>query len=215
MRKNEKRDSKSVSHGISQSSSDSKLDSSSVDQKNTETSSPIPTTTSTTSTTTVHMQTTPMTINDHATIDTNNNYKEINLEKNENVGSSIPVTTTSFSIESIQTELNNLLSETLELSLQTVAGTTASTTTTTTTSTSQSQPPASPPTSTISTSTVAPTQTSTITPVPVNGKIQFNGKDDNLTSLNNRIKILELNMSLSSQYLEKLSQHYRLGIRHV
>ena len=34
-------------------------------------------------------------------------------------------------------------------------------------------------------------------------------KDPVLTRLTNRVKILELNMSLSSQYLEKLSQHYR------
>jgi len=36
-----------------------------------------------------------------------------------------------------------------------------------------------------------------------------NGKDAAFMRLTNRIKILELNMSLSSQYLEKLSQHYR------
>lgn len=36
-----------------------------------------------------------------------------------------------------------------------------------------------------------------------------NGKEAVYMRLSNRIKILELNMSLSSQYLEKLSQHYR------
>jgi hypothetical protein len=39
-----------------------------------------------------------------------------------------------------------------------------------------------------------------------------NGKDDDLAgviSLDKRIEVLEFNMSLSSQYLEKLSQHYR------
>jgi hypothetical protein len=40
-------------------------------------------------------------------------------------------------------------------------------------------------------------------------KIIANGKDAAFMRLTNRIKILELNMSLSSQYLEKLSQHYR------
>jgi len=36
-----------------------------------------------------------------------------------------------------------------------------------------------------------------------------NGKEAVFMRLSNRIKVLELNMSLSSQYLEKLSQHYR------
>ena len=104
------------------------------------------------------------------------------------------------SIESIQTELNNLLTETLELSLQTVSSTTTSTAT----------PPVTSTTTQSSSSTGGSgSQVPIITPVPVNGKLQTNGKDDNLTTLNNRIKILELNMSLSSQYLEKLSQHYR------
>jgi hypothetical protein len=38
------------------------------------------------------------------------------------------------------------------------------------------------------------------------------GKDVIFMRLNNRIKVLEVNMSLSSQYLEQLSQHYRKQI---
>jgi uncharacterized coiled-coil protein SlyX len=92
----------------------------------------------------------------------------------------------SLSIETIQTELNSLLSKTLDLSLQTIGSTTNT--------------PPSPTTTT----------TQTATPhMPNIGKTQQITKEDNLTSLNNRIKILEFNMSLSSQYLEKLSQHYR------
>lgn len=71
-------------------------------------------------------------------------------------------------------------------------------------------------TSTTSTSTPSTTSTSTATPVPtaqvptvVTPVIIGNGKDAVLMRLSNRVKILELNMTLSSQYLEKLSQHYR------
>lgn len=39
-----------------------------------------------------------------------------------------------------------------------------------------------------------------------------NGKDAVLMRLSNRVKMLELNMTLSSQYLEKLSQHYRFDL---
>ncbi len=47
-------------------------------------------------------------------------------------------------------------------------------------------------------------------PTPI---VIANGKDAAFMRLNNRIKILELNMSLSSQYLEKLSQHYRFVVQ--
>lgn len=61
-------------------------------------------------------------------------------------------------------------------------------------------------------STQTPTTTSPAPPtIPLVTKdpILVYSKDPIFMRLSNRIKILELNMSLSSQYLEKLSQHYR------
>ena len=46
-------------------------------------------------------------------------------------------------------------------------------------------------------------------PITNSSPLTANGKEALFMRLNNRVKILELNMSLSSQYLEKLSQHYR------
>lgn len=73
-------------------------------------------------------------------------------------------------------------------------------------------------TTTTTTSTITVTQAAT-TPSPATVSQQIptvvapviigNGKDAVLMRLSNRVKILELNMTLSSQYLEKLSQHYR------
>ncbi len=118
--------------------------------------------------------------------DTHSNSNKENLISNDEFQKS---TLETLSIESIQTELNSLLSKTLDLSMQTIASTTTP----------------SSPTSTVSSPN---TQTTTVN-MPNVGKNQQITKDENLTSLNNRIKILEFNMSLSSQYLEKLSQHYR------
>lgn len=62
-------------------------------------------------------------------------------------------------------------------------------------------------------STQPPTTTTTPAPptIPLVTKdpILVYSKDPIFMRLSSRIKILELNMSLSSQYLEKLSQHYR------
>ena len=60
-----------------------------------------------------------------------------------------------------------------------------------------------------STTSTTPTTSNPPSPTPLNGHIISNLKEDIFTHLNNRIKVLEFNMSLSSQYLEKLSQHYR------
>ncbi len=129
----------------------------------------------------------PQTVVGKESVDTDLNRNKENSNSNEelNIQKDI-IESASLSIETIQTELNSLLSKTLDLSLQTIGSTTNS--------------PPSPTT----------TSTQTATPNMSNiGKIQQTTKEDNLTSLNNRIKILEFNMSLSSQYLEKLSQHYR------
>ena len=112
-------------------------------------------------------------------------------EMNENLNKDVEIAT--ISIESIQSELNSLLSKTLDLSLQTVGGASTS----------------SLPTTTITTSNTNSNGQPSAATMPNIAKIQAIAKEDNLTSLNNRIKILEFNMSLSSQYLEKLSQHYR------
>jgi hypothetical protein len=56
---------------------------------------------------------------------------------------------------------------------------------------------------------IIPNSTTTTTTNKSPPIIIANGKDAAFMRLTNRIKILELNMSLSSQYLEKLSQHYR------
>ena len=64
-----------------------------------------------------------------------------------------------------------------------------------------------PPTASTTTSSMAtPHHPTPSVPTPI---VIASGKDAVFMRLNNRIKILELNMSLSSQYLEKLSQHYR------
>ena len=118
--------------------------------------------------------------------DTHSHLNKENLISNDEFQKS---TLETLSIESIQTELNSLLSKTLDLSMQTIASTTTTSSSTSTASSSN-------------------TQTTTVN-MPNVGKNQQITKDENLTSLNNRIKILEFNMSLSSQYLEKLSQHYR------
>ena len=46
-------------------------------------------------------------------------------------------------------------------------------------------------------------------PRPTQPIVIGNGKEALIMRLSNRIKMLELNMTLSSQYLEKLSQHYK------
>lgn len=78
---------------------------------------------------------------------------------------------------------------------------TATTTTTSTTTVTQS--------STTTVATPSPAMASQQIPTVVAPVIIGNGKDAVLMRLSNRVKILELNMTLSSQYLEKLSQHYR------
>lgn len=76
------------------------------------------------------------------------------------------------------------------------------------TSQEQSEPTT---TSTVSTTTTTPQPIqSTVTTVkPTPPTIVVSNKDASYLRLSNRIKILEANMSLSSQYLEKLSQHYK------
>ncbi len=68
-------------------------------------------------------------------------------------------------------------------------------------------------TSTTTTTTVASTTTKPLT-APKESVVVY-GKEAVLMRLNNRIKILELNMSLSSQYLEKLSRHYRIQMEEM
>ena len=58
----------------------------------------------------------------------------------------------------------------------------------------------------ITTETAASSQFQSTTQAPI---VIANGKEAVFIRLSNRIRMLELNMSLSSQYLEKLSQHYR------
>lgn len=79
------------------------------------------------------------------------------------------------------------------------------------TSTSSPPPPPPPPENqdTTSTSTSTSTNNNAQIPTVVTPVIIGNGKDAVLMRLSNRVKILELNMTLSSQYLEKLSQHYK------
>jgi hypothetical protein len=80
--------------------------------------------------------------------------------------------------------------------------------------TSTSSPPLPPPPAENQDTTSTSTSTSTNNnnaqiPTVVTPVIIGNGKDAVLMRLSNRVKILELNMTLSSQYLEKLSQHYK------
>lgn len=76
------------------------------------------------------------------------------------------------------------------------------------------QDPVSPASTTSTSTSTQPTTTTTASsesqiPSVVTPVIIGNGKDAVLMRLSNRVKILELNMTLSSQYLEKLSQHYK------
>lgn len=74
----------------------------------------------------------------------------------------------------------------------------------------ETTPPTPLETTTITSTVTTPTKSPPPVVAPTKESVLFYGKEAVFIRLSNRIKILELNMSLSSQYLEKLSQHYRI-----
>lgn len=142
--------------------------------------------------------------------------ERVKLEENRNQGNDsreqvIQTPTPPIGSQTVLTDDKSSTSEKLTESStpQTTTTSTASTTTVSsnTASSDQTTTQASSTSTTTPSPSVSPTPTVSTTPIVI-----ANGKDAVFMRLNNRIKILELNMSLSSQYLEKLSQHYRKQI---